>query len=125
MDLKNGEIGDGILANAPNRFILKQRGDEVTLKNDLKLNDQELADVFSLSQIRGEYSEFYLHSETIRGILRYRPTPHELWLSTTHPPDQALLERIRTEHPEWTLAQLVDDLAKRYPLGAEAGEVAA
>jgi type IV secretory pathway VirB4 component len=123
-DLKNDEIGDGILANAPNRFILKQRGDEATLKNDLKLNDKELADVFGLSQVRGCYSEFYLHSESIRGVFRYRPTPHELWLSTTHPPDQALLIEVVGEHPDWDLPVLIDYLAQNYPAGAEAGKVA-
>jgi type IV secretory pathway VirB4 component len=123
-DFKNTEIGDGIIANAPNRFILKQRGDETTLKNDLKLNDRELADVFALSQVRGLYSEFYLHSESIRGVFRYRPTPHELWLSTTHPPDQALLTEIRKKNSEWDLPQLMDYMAEHYPGGAEAGEVA-
>jgi type IV secretory pathway VirB4 component len=124
-DLKNDEIGDGILANAPNRFILKQRGDEVTLKNDLKLNDRELVDVFGLSQVRGCYSEFYLHSETIRGVFRYRPTPHELWLSTTHPPDQGLFAETREKNPDWELPKLIDYLASHYPEGAEAGEVSA
>ena len=94
-DLKSPEIGDGILANAPNRFILRQRGDEATLRDDLKLNERELSEVFALSQVRGEFSEFFLHSETLRGTFRYRPTPLELWLSTTHPPDLALLAEVK------------------------------
>jgi len=118
-DLKSPEIGDGILANAPNRFILRQRGDEKTLKEDLKLNDQELKEVFSLSQLRGVYSEFYLQSETIRGVFRYRPTPLELWLSTTHPPDNALLEKKWKEHPYFSLKEIVNYMAENYPFGAE------
>jgi type IV secretory pathway VirB4 component len=124
-DLKNDEIGDGILANAPNRFILKQRGDEATLKNDLKLNDKELSDVFGLTQVRGSFSEFYLHAESIRGVFRYCPTPHELWLSTTHPPDQALFTETSSSHPDWDLPQLIDFLAEQYPEGAERGMVPA
>ena len=118
-DLKSPEIGDGILANAPNRFILRQRGDEATLKGDLKLNERELAEVFALSQVRGEFSEFFLHSESIKGTFRYRPTPLELWLSTTHPPDLALLGEIQGQHPDWDLTRLMDHLASTHPTGAE------
>ncbi|MGK5083418.1 hypothetical protein WDW37_08925 [Bdellovibrionota bacterium FG-1] len=118
-DLKSPEIGDGILANAPNRFILRQRGDEVTLREDLKLNERELAEVFALSQVRGEFSEFFLHSESIKGTFRYRPTPLELWLSTTHPPDLSALKEAENQHPEWSLIELMDYLATKYPEGAE------
>lgn len=118
-DLKNQEIGDGILANAPNRFILRQRGDEKTLREDLKLNDTEIKAVFSLSQIRGVYSEFYLHSESIKGVFVYRPSPLELWLSTTHPPDNALLEQEWAKHPDFNLVQIMDHMAENFPHGAE------
>jgi type IV secretory pathway VirB4 component len=119
-DLKNDEIGDGILANAPNRFILRQRGDEKTLREDLKLNEEELKFVFSLSQVLGSYSEFYLHSESIKSVLVYRPTPLELWLSTSHPPDLKLLEEKSVQHPDWDLFQLMDFMAETFPTGAEA-----
>lgn len=117
-DLKNNEIGDGILANAPNRFILRQRGDEKTLKEDLKLNEQELKDVFSLTQVRGLFSEFYLHCESIKSTLIYRPTPLELWLSTTHPPDNELLAQEWAKRPEWNLMTIMDHMAAHYPQGA-------
>lgn len=118
-DLKNNEIGDGILANAPNRFILRQRGDEKTLREDLKLNDKEIKDAFSLSQVKGAFSEFYLHSESIKGVLIYRPTPLEYWLSTTHPPDNALLLKEKETHPELNLSDLMDHMANLYPHGSE------
>lgn len=117
-DLKNAEVGDGILANAPNRFILRQRGDEKTLREDLKLSDQEVADVFSLKQVQGEFSEFYLHSESIKGVLVYRPSPLELWLSTTHPPDNALLDVEWSKNPGATLAEIMEHMAEAYPTGA-------
>ncbi len=120
-DLRNDEIEDGIIANAPNRFILRQRGDERALRSALKLNDRELHEVFALKQVRGNYSEFFLQSETVRGVLLYRPTPLELWLSTTHPPDIQLLRQTETEHPDWTLTKLVTHLAENYPTGAEGG----
>jgi type IV secretory pathway VirB4 component len=118
-DLKNEEIGDGILANASNRFILRQRGDEKTLKEDLKLNDQELKDVFSLAQVRGVFSEFYLHSESIKATLVYRPSALELWLATTHPPDQALLESEAKSNSHLSFKDLMQHMAKNFPNGAE------
>ena len=118
-DYKTEDIGDGIFANAPNRFILRQRGDEKTLKEDLKLNDKEISDVFGLMQVRGAFSEFFLHSESMKTVLVYRPTPLELWLSTTHPADSKLLEDTQLAHPEWDLPKLMDYLAKNYPQGAE------
>ncbi len=117
-DLKSPEIGDGILANAPNRFILNQAGDEKTLREDLKLNERELRDVFSLTQSRGSFAEVFVQSKTIRGVLLYRPTPLELWLCTTHPPDITLLEQEKAANPEMDLAQLMDHLAEKYPHGA-------
>lgn len=118
-DLRNDEIGDGIIANAPNRFILRQRGDEKALKECLKLNENELREVFALKQVRGAYSEFFLQSETVRGTLRYRPTPLELWLSTTHPPDFELLEKVRSERHNLSLQELMAYMAEHYPQGAE------
>jgi conjugal transfer ATP-binding protein TraC len=118
-DLKTTEIGDGILANSPNRFILRQRGDEKTLREDLKLNEKEIKDAFSLSQVKGVYSEFYLHSEYIKGILIYRPTPLEYWLSTTHAPDNALLAKESAKLPNLNLSNLMDHMAAHFPNGAE------
>ncbi len=117
-DLKSPEIGDGILANAPNRFILNQAGDEKTLREDLKLNERELKDVFSLTQSRGSFAEVYVQSKTLRGVVRYRPTPLELWLCTTHPPDMVLLEREKKAHPEFDLYALMDHMATEFPGGA-------
>ena len=118
-DLKNDEIGDGILANAPNRFILRQRGNEKNLKDDLKLNETEIKDTFLLSQVRGSYSEFYLQSESIKGTLIYRPTPLEYWLSTTHPPDNALLKQESDKNPTMNLEELMSHMSTHYPHGAE------
>jgi type IV secretory pathway VirB4 component len=121
-DLKNDEIGDGILANAPNRFILRQRGDEKTLREDLKLNENEIQQVFALTQLRGEYSQFYLQSEEIKGALVFRLTSLELWLSTTHPPDLALMNNVAKAHPEYSLAELMEHLARTHPYGAEGAQ---
>ena len=122
-DLKNPEIGDGILANAPNRFILRQRGDERALREDLKLNDREAKEVFTLNQVRGAYSEFFLQSESVRGTFAYRPSPLELWLSTTHPPDIELLGNERNKYPDFDLPTLMSHMATHFPNGAE-GKVA-
>ena len=118
-DLKSPEIGDGILANAPESVYSTSARRRGTLKGDLKLNERELSEVFALSQVRGEFSEFFLHSESIKGTFRYRPTPLELWLSTTHPPDLAVLQAVEAQHPEWSLIELMDHLAEKYPEGAE------
>ena len=71
--------------------------------------------------MRGSYSEFFLQCESFRGILLYRPTPLDLWLSTTHPPDIGLLDHEANSHPELGLADLMDHLAEKYPNGAEGG----
>ncbi len=120
-DLLNKDIGDGIVANAPNRFILRQRGDEKSLKECLKLNEHELSSVFSLKQVRGDYSEFFLQSETVKGVLLYCPTALELWLSTTHPPDLELIEKVHKENPNWNLTELMTYMATTHPKGSEGG----
>ena len=120
-DLRNDEVGDGIIANAPNRFILRQRADEVALRECVKLNDQEMKQVFTLKQLRGSYSEFFLQSESIRGLLRYCPTPLELWLSTTHPPDIELMNQEQEKLGDPSLVRLMAHLSEHYPFGAEGG----
>lgn len=117
-DLKTPEVGDGIIANAPNRIILNQAGDEKTLREDLKLNDRELRDVFSLTQLRGSFAEVFIQSKSFRGVVLYRPTPLELWLCTTHPPDIALLDQEKKAHPEFNLHALMHHMAENYPGGA-------
>ena len=122
-DLQPATVKDGIVANAPNRFILRQRGDEKALQQSLKLNSREIKNVYALKQARGRYSEFYLTSESVRGLFMYRPTPLELWLSTTHPPDLELISAEKIRNPEMGFPRLMQYLAWKYPYGAEGGKI--
>jgi type IV secretory pathway VirB4 component len=116
-DFKDSPIATAILNNAPTRFILSQKGDLSVLKEVLKLNDREVDLISSLSQKKGEYSEFFL-AQNGHHILRLCPSPLEYHLSTTHHKDKKLEQEYREKYPELSMQELYHKLATEHPRGA-------
>ena len=117
-------IGSAILSNTATKFILLQRGDLDPIRKILKLNDQEMALISSLGQLKGKYSEAFLMANEDRAVIRACPTPLEYWLATSDPADNALLEEMRAMAPTKNLSEHIHHLAMHYPQGAAAGKTA-
>lgn len=115
-------IGPAILSNTATKFILLQRGDLEPIRTILKLNEQEMALISSLRQVKGSYSEAFLMANEARTVIRACPTPLEYWLATSDAADNALLEDRRKQQPEKTLAAHIHELANEYPFGAAGGK---
>jgi conjugal transfer ATP-binding protein TraC len=73
-----------------------------TLPNTLKLGPSVLAEYESLTQRRGEYSEWLLIVETQAGrvgdVVRIEPNPFEYWLYTTEGPEIARRNAAKARH---------------------------
>lgn len=87
-------IGPAILNNTATKLIMLQRGDTRVLKDQLKLNSQELKIIQSLEQRKGVFSEGFLMAGESRQVIRFKPSPLEYWISTSDARDNAFLNEL-------------------------------
>ena len=120
-EIVRSPIGPAILSNTATKFVLLQRGDLEPSRSILKLNEQELGLISSLRQVKGSFSEAFMMANDSITVIRAVPTPLEYWLATSDAADNELLEKTRKEHPNRTLLEVIEELAKLYPKGAARG----
>lgn len=114
-EIVSSPIGSAILNNTATKFIMLQRGDSEILRNALKLNDQELALIYSLEQKKGEFSEGFMIEGDNRQVVRINPSPFEYWVSTSDAQDNKFInERIQEGK---TLLEAINIAVKEAPLG--------
>ena len=118
-EIERSSVGPAILNNTATKFILTQRGDLEPTRKILKLNDQEMDLISSLSQLKGRYSEAFLVANENRCVIRITPTPLEYWLATSDASDNALLADTRTHIPQLDLSQAIHFLAEHFPQGSQ------
>lgn len=117
-DFAKSKAASAIMPNSSIKWILKQPGaDFKRLAEVLRLNEREVAQVQSLSQVKGQFSEAFLVCEDKKAVVSVESTPFEYWLATTDPKDFGLLkqEQAVTGKEGWSLIQY---LAEKYPTGA-------
>lgn len=125
-DFAKSRAANAIMPNSSSKWILKQKGaDQERLKTALNLNDREMDLVASLSQERGKFSEAFLICEDRRAVVSIESTPFEYWLATTDPKDLTLLEESRRNKPASSKFQILEELAAKYPFGAQISGVKA
>lgn len=88
-------LGPAILNNTATKLVMMQKGNTQILKEQLKLNSQELRLIQSLEQRMGIFSEGFLMAGETRLVVRFRPSPLEYWISTSDPRDNRFLQNIR------------------------------
>ena len=117
-------IGPAILGNTATKLILMQRGDLEPVRKILKLNEQEVALISSLRQQKGIFSEAFMIANDERSVICVYPTPIEYWLVTSDRDDNSALEAYRRENPGKTIAEVIYEMALRYPKGVALGRAA-
>jgi type IV secretory pathway VirB4 component len=123
IEIATHSISSAILGNTATKLILLQKGDLTPVRDILKLNEQEIALISSLKQKKGSYSEAFLIANDDRTIIRATPTPVEYWLATSDRDDNNALENLKSDRPDLPIAQLIYELAMKYPKGIAAGPV--
>lgn len=90
-------LGPAILNNTATKLVMIQKGDTRVLRDQLKLNSQELRLIQSLEQRKGVFSEGFLMAGESRLVVRFRPSPLEYWISTSDARDNQFLQTLRTK----------------------------
>lgn len=88
-------LGPAILNNTATKLVMMQKGNTQILKEQLKLNSQELCIIQSLEQRMGVFSEGFLMAGEARLVVRFRPSPLEYWISTSDPRDNRFLQSLK------------------------------
>lgn len=119
-EIVTSPIGSAIIGNTATKFVMLQRGDSDILRDTLKLNDQELALIYSLEQRKGHFSEGFMIKGDTRQVIRIHPQPLEYWLSTSDGADNQYLETLIGSEGLSLMAAL-EKAASIYPWGIAAG----
>lgn len=118
-DFAKSKAASAIMPNASVKWILKQPGaDFKRLAEVLRLNEREVAQVQSLTQVKGQFSEAFLICEDKKAVVSVESTPFEYWLATTDPKDFALLKSEQDSTGKEGL-HLIEYLAEKYPNGSQ------
>ncbi len=119
-EIVTSPIGSAIIGNTATKFVMLQRGDSDILRDTLKLNDQELALIYSLEQRKGHFSEGFMIKGDKRQVVRIHPQPLEYWLSTSDGADNQYLDALRSDE-NLSLAAALEKAASVHPWGIAAG----
>ncbi len=122
-DFAKSKVASAILPNTSLKWILMQKGaDQARLREVLQLNENEMALIASLHQMRGSYSQAFLMAEEKHSVVAIEPTPFEYWIATTDPRDLAVIDQKTKESPEVTSIDLLRSLSNEYPKGIVASK---
>lgn len=120
-DFAKSKVATAILPNSSVKWILKQKGsDQERLKTVLSLNENEAAQITTLHQERGSYSEAFLMAEDQRAVVAIESTPLEYWLATTDPRDLGRIESEKKKKPTHSNLEILKSLADTCPKGVAA-----
>lgn len=120
-DFAKSRVANAILPNAPIKWILKQKGaDQERLKTVLNLNNNEVAQIASLHQDRGRYSEAFLMAEDQKSVVVIESLPMEYWLATTDARDIGKIESEKVLNPNLSNFEIIKTLSIKYPRGVAA-----
>ncbi len=118
-EIIESSIGAAIIGNTATKFVMLQRGDSEILGNALKLNEQELALIYSLEQRKGHFSEGFMIKADTRQVIRVFPAPIEYWLSTSDGRDNQYLDELMGNR-KLSLSEAIEEAASEHPWGIAA-----
>ncbi len=122
-DFARSKIAGALMPNTSIKWVLRQKGaDQKRLQEVLQLNDNEMAIISSLYQVRGSYSQAFLMAEEKHSLVMIEPTPLEYWIATTDPRDLAVMESLQKEDPSRSPLDLLKTLSAQYPQGVVASK---
>ncbi|MEL6196026.1 MAG: hypothetical protein AAFQ77_03120 [Myxococcota bacterium] len=119
-DVAKSAAASGMMANASVHVFLRANANHEKAAEVFNLDSFQTELYKGLRTIKGQYSEFlYIDRHTRESsVLRYAPTPYELWIDSSSPDDMAL-RRFVIER-EGNVYKALDYLARTYPRGAPA-----
>lgn len=117
-DFLKSKIAQALLNNSPIKWILIQNQDDFKVMSEtLGLNQNEIAQIRSLTQKKGFFSEVYLISGRDRAVVVIQPTPLQLWMATTDPRDMSKIAEREKLHQNLSNLEILTQLSKDFPHG--------
>jgi hypothetical protein len=118
-DLQTSPVSAALLANSATIWLNKHTTDFERVASFCELNDRQLHLFKKLEFQAGQYSEILFVDRAVNDatVLRYYPTPFDLWLNTTSPQDVGFRERLRRDRG-LSMAQAIKVCADEFPRGA-------
>ena len=117
-DFANENFQRDIMENISFVYVLKQAPGTSyeKIKSALNLSDPDIKKIKNIDNVKGEYSEIFVKTPDLKGIIRLIPTPYEYWLATTNGDDKQLFNRVLSEKNN-DLRETLYYLSKKYPNG--------
>lgn len=115
-DFLSAKAAGAIIANSYLKFVLQiKTGYEVLDK--FGLSAPEIEKVRLLRSEKGKYSEIFLKFNEHNRVIKIQPSPVDYIICTTDPVDAQKEKAVRMEHPDFTPAQVIAELAQRREKG--------
>ncbi len=113
-----------VTKNAGIIIVGKQIGDYTKLIYDAGLSDNAAGAITAIRNSAGEYAQYVIAigsgSDQIVEMIQVDLSPAELWTFTTNPNERNARARVSTLMPDWSLADVIEWLARAYPRGLAA-----
>jgi conjugal transfer ATP-binding protein TraC len=119
-DFTGSSIAPALVNNSATVYLLKHRRGHELVAEQFRLNEREVSVFRSLEMRRGEYTEALILYGQHHFLGRIVLTPLEYWIATTHPADLAAEQRLKDLRPDLSRWQVLSELARRFPQGADA-----
>jgi hypothetical protein len=103
-----------LFTNAETNILFTFDGDEESANALLKAEPGELEIIKSLRVSHGNYSQFYVRNSEGGKVGHLIINQDEYWASTTHPPDLALVHKVKKAFPEISPNLLMKVIAENH-----------
>ena len=112
-DFIKTKAASGIITNSYQKYILKlNKGHEFLPQ--FGFTEAQIEAVKNLTSLPRRYSDVFLKFNEAATVLRLEPSTLDYWICTTDAQDSLREAEVRREHPDWTSAQVLAELARRY-----------
>ena len=114
VELLQSPLAASIAGNAPLKMILQIK-DGIDLLPRLEFSTEEIAAISRLGEVPDKTQYRKVFFQMGRGqsrVIRSMVSPYEYWLYTTDKDDVRKESALKAVHPDWTLAQIADELSK-------------
>ncbi len=111
MDFLKSKAATAIISNSLTKYILRMKSGQEMLPA-FGLNEREIENIAHLERKKGEYSDVFLKFGEHNRVIRIAPTKIDYWICTTDADDLKTENKFRSEHPDYTEAQVIEGLAK-------------
>jgi len=103
--------GKSLLEASPSKFIFTVDAKDEVFSDRLRISNQDLAQIKSLSRVHGKYSEVFHIDNLGKRTYRIMLSPHEYWSYTSKKEDKDKIQNLLTHVPGLTIQEAMQCLS--------------